>query len=146
MAYDWDYFRHKYVTGDVTLEHLASLPNSPALGTLKRRSTTEEWAEQRRHYRDQTATKAREVASTTEAEVAARHARIARALQGKALERLKSMQVSELAPRDVLAYMKEATAIEREALGLDRGSDTPHDGLEALAYALANPVEPKQLN
>jgi len=129
MAYDWDYFRHKYVTGDVTLDHLASLPNSPALGTLKRRSTTEEWAEQRKHYRDQTATKAREVASTTEAEVAARHAKIARSMIGKALQRLRTLNVDDMTAKDIREYIKDAADLERKALGLER---TEHSGDVAI--------------
>lgn len=118
--YDWNYYRHKYVTGDLTLDALSQLPGAPALGTLKRYSTTEDWPEQRRHYRDQTATKAREHASVTEAEVAARHARMARALQGKALQRLQTLDVDKLDARDVLAYIKEAADIERKALGLEK--------------------------
>lgn len=127
--YDWDYFRHKYVTGDATLDALSSLPNAPALATLKRRSSTEDWAEQRRHYRDQTATKAREVASTTEAEVAARHARIARGLIGKALQRLQQLDVNDLSPKDVREYIKDAADLERKALGLER---TEHSGDVAI--------------
>lgn len=118
--YDWDYYRHKYVTGDTTLEELAKQPNAPAIGTLKRRSTTEDWTEQRRHYRDQTATKAREHASVTEAEVAARHARIARAIQAKALQRLQDLDTSTLDARGVLAFLRTAADIERKALGLEK--------------------------
>jgi len=129
MAYDWDYYKHKYVTGDVTLDHLASLPGSPALATLKRRSSTEDWSEQRKHYRDQTATKAREVASTTEAEVAARHAKIARSMIGKALQRLQTLDVSDMTAKDIREYIKDAADLERKALGLER---TEHTGDVAI--------------
>lgn len=117
--YDWDYYRQKYVAGDATLDDLSRLPNAPALGTLKTHSTRDDWPAQRRAYRDQLTTRTRELASTSEAEIAARHVKVARALQHKALERLQSLNPSELAPRDLLAFLKEATDIERKALGLD---------------------------
>lgn len=144
--YDWDYYRHKYVTGEHTLEQLASLPNSPALATLKDRSRTESWKDQRDHYRDQTATKARAAASTTEAEVAARHSKIARALQEKALMRLRDLPIDSLNPKDVLAFLREATTIEREALGLNTTRDSHQNELDAIAEALKNPVPPGSLN
>jgi len=71
--YDWDYYRDRYVMGDVTLADLATLPNAPALDTLKRRSARERWPAKREAYRHQTATKTQEAVGTTEAEVAARH-------------------------------------------------------------------------
>lgn len=132
--YDWDYFRHKYVTGEVTLDHLASLPNSPALSTLKERSSNENWGEQRRHYLDQTRTKTREYASTTEAEVAARHGRMARALQSKALQRLQTLNIDKLDARDVLAYIKDAAELERKALGISDKVENTHrfDGVVGI--------------
>ena len=117
--YDWEYLRHKYVAGDATLDDLAAPNDAPALDTLKKRSARDGWAEQRAAYRHQTSTRTRELASTSEAEVAARHVKVARALQHKGLERLQSIKPEELSPRDVLAYIKEATDIERKALGLD---------------------------
>lgn len=44
-----------------------------------------------------------------------RHAGIAAALQSKALERLKTLDPSELSPRETLMFLKEAVAIERAA-------------------------------
>jgi len=117
--YDWDYYRTKYVTSDATLQDISEIPEAPALGTLKRYSTTQDWPGQRRAYKDQTATRTQNLASVTEAEVSARHVRIAKALQHKALERLRTLNVSELGPRDLLAFLKEATDIERKALGME---------------------------
>ena len=140
--YDWDYYRQKYVAGDATLEDLAGLPNGPALTTLKTHSGREDWPAQRRAYRDQLTTRTRELASTSEAEVAARHVKVARALQHKALERLQSLNPSELAPRDLLAFLKEATDIERKALGLDV-QNVRHSGeidVKGAAHELAERI------
>ena len=46
-----------------------------------------------------------------------RHAREARALQAKAVERLRGLQPEELGPADVLRYFAEAAKLERLALG-----------------------------
>jgi hypothetical protein len=146
--YDWDYYRHKYVTGgeNVTLESLSNQPNAPKLNTLAIRSGKENWAAQKREYLNQVSTKALESSSSTEAEVAARHVKIARSLQAKALARLQQMKPDELSPRDLLAFLKDATEIERKALGLEQltlhlkgGRDVTKlsdDELDALAQEL----------
>jgi len=46
-----------------------------------------------------------------------RHVKEARALQGKALERLRALRPEELAPLEVLRYLVEAAKLERLALG-----------------------------
>jgi hypothetical protein len=140
--YDWDYYRQKYVAGDATLDDLSRLPGAPALGTLKTHSTRDDWPAQRRAYRDQLTTRTRELASTSEAEVAARHVKVAKALQHKALERLQTLNPSELAPRDLLAFIKEAADIERKALGLDV-QKVQHSGaieVEGAAHELAERI------
>jgi hypothetical protein len=50
-------------------------------------------------------------------EMAERHAREARGLQAKALERLRALRPEELSPADVLRYFVEAVKLERLALG-----------------------------
>jgi hypothetical protein len=50
-------------------------------------------------------------------EMADRHVKEARALQAKALERLRSLCPGELGPADVLRYLVEATKLERLAMG-----------------------------
>jgi hypothetical protein len=49
--------------------------------------------------------------------MAERQAKEARALQAKALERLKALKAEELGPADVLRYFVEAAKLERLALG-----------------------------
>jgi hypothetical protein len=50
-------------------------------------------------------------------EMADRHVREARALQAKALERLRALRPEELGPSDLLRYIVEAVKLERLALG-----------------------------
>ena len=144
--FDWEYWRHRYVSGSESLEELAHIPNAPKRATLKLRCRTEDWTAQRRAFLARTYAKTQEYATTTEAEVAARHAKIAKSLQAKALVRLSRLEIDELGVRDVLAYLKDATEIERKALGLDqltlnvRGvksvAKLTDDELEALAEQL----------
>lgn len=117
--HDWDYYRHRYVTEGLTLERLAELPNAPHLSTIKKRSTAGKWDAERTAYRNRTATKAQEVALTTEAEVSARHVKIAQALQGKALQALQKVDVSKLPPSEIRQFLATAADIERKALGMD---------------------------
>lgn len=119
---DWEYLQHKYVTGEGTLEDLARLPNAPHVVTIKKRSTAEGWTAAREDYRNRTATKVREMATTSEAEVSARHVKIAQALQSKALQALQRIDVSKLPPAEVRQFLATATDIERKALGMDNKS------------------------
>ncbi len=50
-------------------------------------------------------------------DMAVRHAQMARALQGKALERLKTLTPAELNVPDLLRYVVEASKLERLAMG-----------------------------
>lgn len=116
--YDWKYYRDRYVSDDVSLEDLSRLNNAPALSTLKEHCRRENWALQRSRYQDQVRTKTRDFTSTEEAEVAARHIRISKSLQGKALQALQKLEPGSLKPGDLLNYLREAIKIERDALGL----------------------------
>jgi hypothetical protein len=120
---DWNYYREKYIFGgdSVTYESLSTLPNAPAIDTIKRNASKYNWTQQRLAYRHKTATKTQERVSSTEAEATARHVRISQQLQGVALERLKqAQQGNEKIPlSDVRQWLKDALEIEREALGLN---------------------------
>jgi hypothetical protein len=79
-----------------------------------------------------------------------RHVREARALQAKALERLRALRPEELGPADLLRYLVEAAKLERLALGepdteqrhelTGRGGGTLHFSLEE-AVAAARELE-----
>jgi hypothetical protein len=53
----------------------------------------------------------------TRREMAERHVKEARALQAKALERLRALRPEELGPADLLRYIVEAAKLERLAVG-----------------------------
>ncbi len=103
----------------LTLESISELPNAPALGTLRNRASADKWQAQAAARRETIVTKTREFTTTTEAEVSARHVKIAQALQAKALQALQSVDVSKLPPSEIRQFLAAATDIERKALGMD---------------------------
>jgi hypothetical protein len=60
---------------------------------------------------------ARQAREQARREMVERHVREARALQGKALERLRALCPEELGPADLLRFIIEAAKLERLALG-----------------------------
>jgi hypothetical protein len=93
---------------------------------------------------------ARQAQEEARREMVERHVREARALQGKALERLRALCPEELGPADLLRYIIEAAKLERLALGepdtvqrhelTGRGGGALHFSLEE-AVAAARELE-----
>ena len=130
--YDWHLIREEYVEGtnDVTLESLAAKDNAPVLGTIKNRSSKEDWPALRRQYRDLVVTKSREKASTLEAEIRTRHIKLARAMQSKAERRLLELSPAELDATELRLYLKDAADIERRAAGIPDAHE--HGGIQIV--------------
>src|SRR5262249_12686769 len=75
------------------------------------------WVERASAWDRQLDAEARRVQEEARREMVERHVKEARALQGKALERLRSLCPEELGPADLLRYIVEAAKLERLALG-----------------------------
>jgi hypothetical protein len=123
--YDWNQWRKLYIRGDdnTTLESLSLLENAPSLGQLKRRSSQENWAEDRAWVRDQSATKARESDAFAITEIRQRHAEFSRALQNVIARALANPEelIHELRrnPSALASLARAAMEIERRAYGLE---------------------------
>jgi len=133
---DWDYLRHKYVTGDdsVTYEALCKLPNAPVLATMKRRASAESWTKQRENFRIQKATKVAAdptIAAVAEqvnqlvnvAAMVTQHDAIGRALEGLAGKWLEQFRedpekIKRLPARDVAQLLRLGLDTRRLAAGL----------------------------
>src|SRR6516165_7624450 len=74
------------------------------------RQRAEAWDEHERQ-------KARETHAREIAEMNARHIQEAKALQAKAIERLKSLELTDVSASDTVRYLTEATKLERTARG-----------------------------
>jgi hypothetical protein len=75
------------------------------------------WVERASAWDKHLDAEARRAQEEARRDMAERQAREARALQAKAVERLKSLNPEELGPADVLRYFVEAAKLERLALG-----------------------------
>lgn len=127
MKFDWDYYRHLYVTGsdEVTLQALSELPAAPALDTLKRYCKRQSWVEQRRQFRHQMHQAKidddlrQHVDRLVDiAETIARHLKLSKQIQDIAAQALDGIDPSTLTPRDIVAWVKAGSELERLAIGL----------------------------
>lgn len=103
-------------------------------------STRWGWVDRVRAYEEEQDRIYREKAAEELREMGERHARLAVAMLGKAARRLQSIPDSELGPRDITAFVAEASRLERLARG--QAADTvEHRGVdgEALTVVLALP-------
>jgi hypothetical protein len=75
------------------------------------------WRQRAEAWDDRERQKAREAHARDIAEMNARHVQEAKALQAKAIERLKCLELDDLSAADVIRYFVEATKLERTANG-----------------------------
>ena len=144
--YDWDHWRHLYVSGgdEVTLEALSGTKGAPSLNGLKKRSRRESWTSQRKEFRHQAYTKTSTktlnalgvsagISATEEAiakidklvdiaEMITRHSRTSQAMLIMCAKAMKSMKPEDLTPAQISQWVKTATDIERLAAGLATAS------------------------
>lgn len=125
QRYNWEAIKTRYVTGTEDLRTIGNDPDTPAPATIMRRSAKEDWPGQRSAYRQQVASRTRSTVATEAAEVAARHVRIAKGMQAKALAALQRLDVDTLTPYQTMRLLQLGTDIERKALGLDPSSADP---------------------
>jgi hypothetical protein len=80
-------------------------------------SSTFRWVERASAWDRHLDAQARQAQETARREMMERHVKEARALQTKALERLRTLRPEELGPAELLRYFVEAARLERLALG-----------------------------
>jgi hypothetical protein len=151
-AIDWNYWRHKYVSGEdsLTLKALSDIQGSPAYITIRKRSAAEDWDDQRKRFRNSRDTQAihseqaEQATARVEkiidtAEMLTRHMKAARLVGQKAILAMQATDPATLKPAEALAWMKfaieaerltEGMATQRQEIDLSGMSDKD---LEALA-------------
>jgi hypothetical protein len=127
---DWDYWRHRFVTGGMTLKALSEVADAPAFKTLRNRSSSEDWPAQRERYRDMARTQAAavvpDVAAVTQearriidaAEMLTQHNQVAKLLLSLGVQALRSRDPAEVSDRDALAMLRAGVEIQRLTEGL----------------------------
>jgi hypothetical protein len=91
--------------------------SAPLRRQIEKWSSAFGWVERAAAWDRHLDEESRHVQEAARREMAERHAREARALQAKALERLRALLPEKLSPADVLRYFVEAAKLERLALG-----------------------------
>lgn len=150
---DWDYWRNKFVTSDLTLTELSEGHNAPAFKTLRNQSSKENWPEQRKRYRDMLGTQTAvspDVKATVDqvkkiidsAEMLTQHLRIFKLVKGKAIEKISKIDPIDLAPREALDYLKWAIDGERllEGLATQRSEVSGPNGSELIVNVNRNVI------
>lgn len=133
-AVDWDYWKHKFVTTDLSLVDLSKVPDAPALQSLKNKAHQESWAEQRKVFKYQASTIAVQSATAQQAieqtqqlvDAAAlitQHLQLSKGLKSIASKRLQQIhkdesQIEKLSAKDLVSWIQAAAAIDRTAMGL----------------------------
>jgi hypothetical protein len=92
-------------------------PASRVPGAWDRAATRWHWRERAESWDEQQRQQARAIQAQVLAEMNERHIHEAQALQSKALQRLKALDLDALSAADVLRYLVEATRLERTARG-----------------------------
>jgi hypothetical protein len=95
----------------------ASAPASRVPGAWDRTATRWRWRERAEAWDEDQRQQARAAQAKVLAEMNERHIQEAQALQSKALQRLKALDLDALSAADVLRYLIEATKLERTARG-----------------------------
>lgn len=107
-------------------------------GQIHQWSTRWRWVERAAAWDDEQDRRAREAQLRAVREMRERHIREAMALQQKALQRLQSMDLSELSPADTLRFIVEAAKLERLSRGEpDSIQEQRNDWVAAVLQAWA---------
>jgi len=116
----WSEIKARYVRTQTTLAELAEEFDVP-LSTRKKRSMKERWSQLRNQYRTRVELETLERAAEEDAEelleTRTRHIKISRALQAKAIARLKDLDPNELSPEETRRFLEAGVRIERLVLG-----------------------------
>jgi hypothetical protein len=141
--YDWDHWKRLYARGEdwVTLEVLSSVENAPSLDSLKRHSAQERWADARKEFRHDNATKLRQLDQLNTLEIKQRQAKLGRAGQMIVAQAMANPEKIVAALREnptALANVARTfTEMERKAAGIEElkinFSNLTDDQLERIA-------------
>jgi len=116
----WQKVRLEYIKGSATLRALSVDFNIP-ISTLKKRSAKEKWSKLRNQYRTRVELESLERSAKEDTEelleTRTRHIKISRALQAKAIARLRELNPNELSPEETRRYLEAGVRIERLVLG-----------------------------
>jgi hypothetical protein len=133
---DWEHWRAIFIAGNDSLPELASRENAPSLIALRKKCCKEKWIEQRDKYQrthaDRSIRSVRKIAKRAIVAIdrdveqvrkmlgdLEKVQRIADALLYKPMQRFATLNMDELSPRDLAAFIKLGWEIKARLIELD---------------------------
>lgn len=135
---NYPHWKKIFIESDLSLSQLAKMPNAPSIASLKNRSAKEGWVSQREAHRLAKNLKTQEseaVKDTADRAIVAinsqvsrvseilktlsRVDRVADAMLYRPLERFSEMEMSELTPRDIAAFVRLGWDIKCELIEIE---------------------------
>ena len=115
---------------------------------IGRWSSTWKWVDRVREWDNELAREAKAKAVKKVKDMTDRHVNLAMQLQKKALEELQTLSIGALAPKDILAFIEKAAALERlnrlEQAGIEsggKGVQKSDDSTRSLADSIVSAYE-----
>jgi len=142
MAHDWlkirtDYFGNR----SLTLFKLAEKYNIP-LQVLKNKCAEEKWVDKKKEVWAKAEQKVTEALPESIAQVKIRHVRIARAMQARAIEKIKS---DKIVSKSTYTDLATAIEIERDALGLNDKKQSDEQVQKLMQFNFIFSLKPDEL-
>lgn len=128
---DWDAMREEWIIENLKLDRampftLAQLAErwSCAYGSVRNRASREQWGDQLKKAKAErtegSIEHVKKILALDEAEIRARHVKVAKKLQAFAINKLASLKPGELTKKEAIDLYDRAARHERDAAGLQR--------------------------
>lgn len=132
---------HCYLNlGETRSQRLVSEQLSKSRQLISRWSANYQWVERVAAYENDLQRQAHAEAVKKARQMADRHISIAMKMQQKALQALKEMDPRDIDPKNLVAFIREATKLERENRTEIVKDTNPDTGAEAASSSLADVI------
>lgn len=126
--------------GETRSQRLVSEQLSKSRQLISRWSANYQWVERVAAYENDLQRQAHAEAVKKARQMADRHISIAMKMQQKALQALKEMDPRDIDPKNLVAFIREATKLERENRTEIVKDTNPDTGVEAASSSLADVI------
>ena len=126
--------------GETRSQRLVSEQLSKSRQLISRWSANYQWVERVAAYENDLQRQAHAEAVKKARKMADRHIGIALKLQAKAMEALEKMDAEDIDPKNLVAFIREATKLERENRTEIVKDTNPDTGAEAASSSLADVI------
>lgn len=136
----YEAFQRYLNLGETRSQRLVSEQLSKSRQLISRWSANYQWVERVAAYENDLQRQAHAEAVKKARQMADRHISIAMKMQQKALQALKEMDPRDIDPKNLVAFIREATKLERENRTEIVKDTNPDTGAEAASSSLADVI------